>query len=277
MLAVLTPNRRRARRIRRCGAAETFGVLLTIMLAAAATSALADAAPGEPAGEAARLDRLAGTIGDLKASLRAIREDLAAMDGPVPAPSEPACAAPVAASGRSAQELEELRASAAAERSAWQHAEAAMTGELTGLRGRLAAAEASVEELHEDREALVKRIRELDALVQKAYTGEVVEALVAVEQPPLAERRLGAGLLRVTQPALAAEAPPALKAAASPPMARTTSRLDLQAELALAQLRIAELGSALDSARLREESMAAEVTTLRSLTDAQIRRFMAGE
>lgn len=247
------------------------------MLAAAATSALADAAPGEPAGEAARLDRLAGTIGDLKASLRAIREDLAAMDGPVPAPSEPACAAPVAASGRSAQELEELRASAAAERSAWQHAEAAMTGELTGLRGRLAAAEASVAELHEDREALVKRIRELDALVQKAYTGEVVEALVAVEQPPLAEPSRGAGLLRVTQPALAAEAPPALKAAASPPLARTTSRLDLQAELALAQLRIAELGSALDSARLREESMAAEVTTLRSLTDAQIRRFMAGE
>jgi predicted nucleic acid-binding Zn-ribbon protein len=235
-------------------------------------TALGVAAPAaaDPAGQSAPLDQLTSTIGDLKASLSAIRQELADMHG--------AAAAGEAAAPPPAQELEELRASMAAERAARQHAEAAMTGELTGLRERLAAADAAVAELHQDREALVRRIIELDAQVQEARTSEVVEALV--ETPPEALEPAAAhllpavGLMRVTQPALAAEALPALKGAGDGQLTRAASRLDLRAELALAQLRIAELSTALDQARTREEAMQAEVASLRSLTDAEIRRIM---
>lgn len=255
MLTVLMPNRRRSGRTRRVG---PLAGLLAVLLAP--PSALAEAAAGAAAEEPS-LDQLASTIGNLKASLSAIRQDLAAMHDPaaeVP-PLDRSCAAVVA------------------ERAAWQHAEAAMTGELTGLRGRLAAAEAAVTELHQDREMLVRRIGELDAIIQETRTGEVVDALVAVEQPALEPAATSAGLLRVAPAVLAAEGLPARSGAARPPLARAGSRLDLQADLALAQLRIAELSNALDSARLREEAMAAEVTSLRSLTEAQIKRFMGRE
>jgi hypothetical protein len=149
MLTVLTPNRRRSGRTRRVG--PLAGLLATLL---ASPSALAEAAAGAAAEESS-LVQLASTIGTLKASLSAIRQDLAAMHAPaaeVP-PLERSCAAVVA------------------ERTAWQHAEAAMTGELTGLRGRLAAAEAAVTELHEGREMLVGRIGELDAIIQETRTG----------------------------------------------------------------------------------------------------------
>jgi hypothetical protein len=42
----------------------------------------------------------------------------------------------------------------------------------------------------------------------------------------------------------------------------------------MAQLKIAQLSSALEWARLRQEEMAAEVGALRSLTDAKIRQLL---
>ena len=175
-------------------------------------------------------------------------------------------------------ELEELRARTAAERAAWQHAEAAMTGELTGLRERLAAADAALVELRQDREALVRHITELDTLVQRGRTRELVDALVETQRPTIepAEALPTTRLMRVTPSAFAAEPPPA-RAGARRDLARAGGCLDLQAELALAQLRIAELTTALDSARLREQATEAEAASLRSLTDAQIRRFMGHE
>ena len=82
--------------------------------------------------------------------------------------------------------------------------------------------------------------------------------------------------MRVTPSAFAAEPAPAL-AGARRDLVRAGSRLDMQAELALAQLRIAELTTALDAARLREQAVEAEADSLRSLTEAQIRRFMGQE
>ena len=52
------------------------------------------------------------------------------------------------------------------------------------------------------------------------------------------------------------------------------TRLQLAAELALAQLKIAELSTALELARVRQAAIEAEVGTLRSLTDAKIRQFL---
>lgn len=258
--------------VRRCERAGVFSLLLVTTLAAAPVPAAAD-----------QIEQLASTIGDLKASLSAIREDLAAMHAAAAAgeagsvPPEPV-GTPAAPAGALTQALEEQRA---AERAARQHAEAAMTGELTLLRERLAAAEAAVAELHRDREALVRRITELDALIQQDRTSEVVVALVEAEPPVPAEAAphllQTAGLMRVTQPALAAEALPAFAVTGGDHLTRAAGRLDLRAELALAQLRIAELSASLDQARSREEAMQAEVTSLRSLTDAQIRRIMGAE
>jgi hypothetical protein len=152
-----------------------------------------------------------------------------------------------------------------------------MTGELTGLRERLAAADGALAELRRDREALVRHITDLDAQVQKARTRELVDALVEAQRPTMEpEAPPAAGLMGMTPSALAAEPPPA-RADGRRDLARAGSRLDLQAELALAQLRIAELTTALDAARLREQAIEAEAASLRSLTDAQIKRFMGHE
>jgi hypothetical protein len=236
-------------------------------------------AEARPADELGSLEHLAGTIDDLAARLSAIRQDLAAMH----AASAPPDAAPPDPAQRETRiallnALEELRARLAAERAEWRHAKAAMTGELTGLRERLAAADGALAELRRDREALVRHITELDAQIQKARTRELVDALVETQRPAIepAEAPPAASLMRVTPSAFAAEPPPAL-AGAQRDLVRAGSRLDLQAELALAQLRIAELTTALDAARLREQAIDAEATSLRSLTEAQIRRFMGQE
>jgi hypothetical protein len=230
---------------------------------------------------AGELEHLAGTIDDLAAKLSAIRQDLAALHGASGSPEDaPAPPDPAQHETRIAllHALEEMRARLAAERAEWRHAKAAMTGELTGLRERLAAADGALAELRRDREALVRHITELDAQIQKARTRELVDALVETQRPAIesAEAPPAASLMRVTPSAFAAEPPPAL-AGAQRDLVRAGSRLDLQAELALAQLRIAELTTALDAARLREQAIDAEATSLRSLTEAQIRRFMGQE
>jgi hypothetical protein len=245
------------------------------------SQAATPSAEARPADELEPLEHLAGTIGDLTARLSAIRQDLAALHAASPPPEVDA--APPDPAQRETRiallnALEELRARIAAERAEWRHAKAAMTGELTGLRERLAAADGALAELRRDREALVRHITLLDAQVQKARTRELVDALVETQRPAIepAEAPPAASLMRVTPSAFAAEPPPAL-AGARRDLVRAGSRLDLQAELALAQLRIAELTTALDAAQLREQAIEAEAASLRSLTEAQIRRFMGQE
>jgi len=234
-------------------------------------------AEGRPAGE---LEHLAGTIDDLTARLSAIRQNLAALHGASGPPEVTEPPDPAHHETRIAllNALDQMRARIVAERAEWQHAKAAMTGELTGLRERLAAADGALAELRRDREALVRHITELDAQVRKARTRELVDALVETQRPAIepAEAPPAASLMRVTPSAFAAEPSPAL-AGARRDLVRAGSRLDLQAELALAQLRIAELTTALDAARLREQAIEAEADSLRSLTEAQIRRFMGRE
>lgn len=295
MAVVPTATGPETRAVRRRAQAGLTCLLLATALVAPAAPGFAGApvaaAPteGQPA-DAAPLEHLASTIGGLKASLGAIRQDLAAMhdataaSGFGGAAADQLCAVPEAQAETLialARTLEEQRADAAAERTARQHAEAAMTGELTALRERLAAADAAVIELRRDRELLVKHITALDELVQSARTDEVVDALVeakpvAIEPAAAQAHALPAmGLMRITQSALAAEALPALGTGGGAHLARAGSRLDLQAELALAQLRIVELTTALDSVRLREEAMDAELGSLRALTESQIKRFLS--
>ena len=272
--------------------------LASLLLAAALVAPAAPGFAGSPAAAptegrpsgAATLEHLASTIGDLKATLGAISQDLAAMHDPAAASTigeaaaDQLCAVPEAQAETLialARTLEEQRTDAAAERVAWQHAEAAMTGELTALREQVAAADAAVIELRRDRELLVRHIAELDELVQSARTREMVRAMAEAEPPAIepvaaqAHALPATGLMRITQSALAAEALPALGTVGGAQLARAGSRLDLQAELALAQLRIAELTTTLDSARLREEAMDAEIGSLRALTDGQIKRFLS--
>lgn len=290
-----TANGSGSSRVRRHDRASVACLLLATALAAPAgpgqagtlstpAQATTPSAEGRPADEVGPLEHLAGTIDDLTARLSAIRQDLAALHAAGAAsdladvPSDQLDRAQDESGIAWLEALEELRARTAAERADWQHAEAAMTGELTSLRERLAAADGALAELRQDREALVRHITELDAQVRKARTRELVDALVETKRPTIerAEAPPVAGLMRVTPSAFAAEPPPA-PARASRDLVRAGSRLDLQAELALAQLRIAELTTALDSARLREQAVEAEAASLRSLTEAQIRRFMGQE
>ena len=50
--------------------------------------------------------------------------------------------------------------------------------------------------------------------------------------------------------------------------------LQLRADLALAQLKITNLSEELTSTRANQEALEAELQSLRSLTDAKIKRFM---
>jgi hypothetical protein len=246
--------------------------------------------PDQSCSQAPPLDQLSLTIDRLKASLRAIRQDLeatraaAGADETLRATVDRLCAVPLAearaARDAAASGLEQARATAAGERAEWNHAEAAMTGELISLRGRLAAAEVEVARLTEDRATLVSRIVELDETLEPAasetvaarpwqtspiHSAEAAE-IEAVPQPPLM-----LGVAPHDQPVIA---PPPSAVAAGNRTPASGDPLQLQAELALAQLKIAELSTALESARLRQEAMEAEVGSLRSLTDAKIRQLL---
>ena len=102
----------------------------------------------------------------------------------------------------------------------------------------------------------------------KSRPGAPSDAAQAAESDAAPERQL---MLRVAQPG---PPPGSRERAAGQRPAPPVDRLQLRAELALAQLKIAELTTALESARLRQEGMEAEVSTLRSLTDAKIRKLM---
>lgn len=264
------------------GWTNIVGLSLAASLLAPIGAALAEPAsppacshPDQNCGQAPPLDQLSLTIDQLKANLSAIRRDLEAAEQTSGAPLDRLCAVPLAeaqaARDAAVSELERARAAAAGERAEWERAEAAMTGELDSLRGRLAAAEAAVARHTGDRAPLAGRAVERDDAPEPG-AGEGVG-------PPAEPWR--------TSPILSAEAAEIEGAAARPPMpgaaqqgqaagvhAASDDPLQLQAELALAQLKIAELSSALDSARLRQESMEAEVDTLRALTDAKIKQLL---
>lgn len=266
-------------------------LLLVAILLAPVGSALAEPAPAcshpdQSCGQAPRLDRLSLSIGKLRASLSAIRQDLeAAADEAPRAPLDRLCAVPLAeaqaARDAAVSELEQARAAAARERTEWDHAEAAMTGELVSLRGRLAAAEAEVTRLTDDRATLVSHIVEIDETLGPGAGEEVAARAEPWQASPIHSAEAAemeavpqpAPMLPVAQDDQPALAPPqAVGAGNRAPASR--DRLQLQAELALAQLKIAELSTALESARLRQEAMEAEVGTLRSLTDDKIRQLM---
>ena len=248
--------------------------------------------PDRSCSQAPPLDQLSLTIGRLKASLRAIRQDLeatraaAGADETLRATVDRLCAVPLAeaqaARDAAASGLEQARATAAGERAEWNHAEAAMTGELISLRGRLAAAEAAVARLTDDRATLVSRIVELDETLEPAAS-EVVAARDEPWQPSPIHSAEAAEIKAGPQPPLMLRAAPHDQPVIAPPPSAVAAgdrtpasgdRLQLRAELALAQLKIAELSTALESARLRQEAMEAEVGSLRSLTDAKIRQLL---
>jgi len=251
------------------------------------TTEPACSSPDQSCGQAPALDQLSLTIAKLKTSLRAIRQDLeATADEASRAPLDPLCAVPLAeaqaARDAAVSELEQARAAAASERAEWDHAEAAMTGELVSLRGRLAAAEAEVARLTEDRATLVSHIVEIDetlgpragekvAARAEPWRASPIHSAEAAEIEAVPQPRPMLPVAQHDQPAVAPP-PPAVAAGNRAPVSR--DRLQLQAELALAQLKIAELSMALESARLRQEAMEAEVGTLRSLTDDKIRQLL---
>jgi hypothetical protein len=164
----------------------------------------------------------------------------------------------------------------------WEHAEAAMTGELVSLRARLAAAEAEVARLTDDRATWASHTVEVDE-EPKLGAGEGVGAraepwrtspILSAEAAEIESVPQPAQMPRAAQPDPSAGALPPPRAAAADDAPASGDRLQLQAELALAQLKIAELSSALESARLHQEAMEAEVGTLRALTDAKIKQIL---
>ena len=266
MFAVPLQDRSTIARVRPLGWTGVAWLLVGAGLLAPIAAAPAEPACPQPAqscGASAALDRLALTIGNLKASLSAMRGDLGAPADEVPrAIVDRLCAAPVADA-----------------QAAREHAAAAMTGELISLRGRLAAAEAQVARLTEDRATLVTHIVELDATLEPG-AGALVPARAEPWRTAAIPSAEAAEIGAVAKPPLLRPAQhdqpaPAARVDADDQRAPASAdRLQLAAELALAQLKIAELATALESARVRQAAVEAEVGTLRSLTDAKIRQLL---
>ena len=275
------------------GWTNILGLSLAASLLAPIGAALAEPAsepacahPDQDCDQAQPLDQLSLTIGQLKASLSAIRRDLEGVDQVPGTPLDRLCAVPLAeaqaARDAAVSELERIRASAADERAEWEHAEAAMTGELVDLRARLAAAEAEAARLTDDRATLASHAIEIDKALAPG-AGEVAgpraepwptSAIISAEAAEIESVPQPAQMPRAAQPDPSGGALPPPRAVAADDAPASGHRLQLEAELALAQLKIAELSSALESARLRQEAMEAEVGSLRSLTDAKIRQLL---
>ena len=264
------------------------GIALALLVVSLPTGARAGAAASEPVearGQATPLDQLSTTIRELKASLSTIRRDLDGERGAPglrPAADQP-CAPPPTRLGAehdpAAQELEQLHAQLEAERAEWRRSEAATAGELTSLRQRLADAGADAARLQGERATLASRIAELEQTLRQARTGELVAALA--RRPPTspietaAAAEFEAAPTHPAEPKPTGSAPtPAAAAAGAPAGTGGGTDLQVRAELALAQLKIASLTADLRSAHASREAIEAELTSLRSLTDARIKRFM---
>ncbi len=125
-----------------------------------------------------------------------------------------------------------------------------------------------VERLRSEGMALRSRIDELEKMIDQAHTREVVGALVKSSPISPIESAAAAELDRPLR------LKPELQA---PAAAIDSADLQLRAELALAQLKIAELTDELHSTRFGQGELEAELRSLRSLTDAKIKHFMGWE
>ncbi len=200
------------------------------------------AVPGAAADQTASLDQLSTTLADLKLSLSSMRRDLEAMratpaEGALPAPEARCAAAPA---------------------------------ELPGA-GEAAARE--VARLRSERATLEGRIAELEAAIRQARTSEVVADLARPAPASPIETAAAAEL----DPRPARGSVLKVAAPAQPPAAATadgSADLQVRAELALAQLKIAELEENLQSTRAGQAALEAELASLRLLTDAKIKHFM---
>jgi DNA repair exonuclease SbcCD ATPase subunit len=209
-------------------------LILALLMTGVAASTVLAADP--PAeDQGARLNRLSTTIDNLKANLTAIRKDLEGMGST----SQPTAAPPpepaCAAPAKTAGEPQ------------------LAPGELDRLRS--------------ERAALKDRVAELEKTVSQMRTDQAGEALI--KQAAAAPAGTPAP---ATKPAEPASVPQPGAAAAPADAGGETAQL--RADLASAQLRIAELSDELRSTRANKAALEAELSSLRSLTDDKIKQFM---
>jgi hypothetical protein len=209
-------------------------LIFALLMAGVAASPVLAADP-PTANQGARLNQLSTTIDNLKANLAAIRKDLEGMGStPQPTAAPPPEAACVAPA-KTAGEPE------------------VTPGELDRLRSERASLKDRVAEL----EKTVRQMRTAqdgDALIKQASAAPVGTAAPATKPAEPAEVQPGAGPARAD--------------------GGGGEAAQLRADLASAQLRIAELSDELRSTRANKAALEAELSSLRSLTDDKIKQFM---
>jgi uncharacterized protein involved in exopolysaccharide biosynthesis len=224
-------------------ASETIGsalrgcarlILALLMVGGAASTVLAADPPAEDQG--ARLNQLSTTIDNLKANLTAIRKDLEGM-GSTPGPT--AAPAPEPACAAPAKTAGEPQLA---------------PGELDRLRS--------------ERATLKDRVAELEKTISQMRTDQVGNALI--KQASAAPVGTPAPVSKPAEPARLPQ--PGAEAAPADDGGGETAQL--RADLASAQLRIAELSDELRSTRANKAALEAELSSLRSLTDDKIKQFM---
>jgi cell division protein FtsB len=216
------------------------GVPLILAVLAASLSATPVLAADQPAqDQVASLEKLSATIGNLKTNLAAIRKDLEGIRSmpqtAAGSPPEPACAPAANIAGE--PEL--------------------APGELVQLRN--------------ERAALKDRVTELEKTIEKARTTETGDGLVKnASAAPIGTAAAADANAREQDNSAKATEP----GSAAPADAGTGDSSQLRADLASAQLRIAELSDELRSTRANKAALEAELSSLRSLTDDKIKQFM---
>ena len=226
------------------GLRSCAGLTLALLTASLAAPGPVRAAGPPAESQAAQLDRLSTTLGDLKSSLTAIREGLEGMrsspEAAGPPPPDAACAAPAVVSGTPEVGADEL---------------ARLRSERAALKERIAGLEKVVKQA---------RTGEATAARARGPLGSPIESAAAAEfdAPPR-----GGSVRTASQPAGA-------PGADAPAGADDGTALQLRADLALAQLKITNLSEELTSTRANQAALEAELQSLRSLTDAKIKRFM---
>jgi uncharacterized protein involved in exopolysaccharide biosynthesis len=238
--------------------------------------------PAAPPGQAAQseqaerppLERLGATIDDLTARLHAVRKSLADMRdadvGPTPPSAQGQPDASALASLRTERdqalaERDRIRATAAAECAARQGAEAWSLEDTARLRNELAKVMAELGRMRRERATLESRVAELQEAAAKGGASKVVAGPSGrdPETPlPAASRATGAKSL------------PSGSAAANRAADPASDTLQLEAQLAVAELKIAGLVSDLRTAQASREAIEAEAASLRALTDARIRQII---
>jgi cell division protein FtsB len=209
-------------------------LILALLLAGVAASTVLAADP--PAEDQnARLNRLSTTIDNLKANLAAIRKDLQGM-GSAPLPTAVPPPEP---------------ACAAPAKTAGQPEVA--PGELDRLRS--------------ERATLKDRVAELEKTINQMRTDQAGDALI---------KQASAAPVGTAAPATKPAEPAEVQPGAGPGRADGGGgeAAQLRADLASAQLRIAELSDELRSTRANKAALEAELSSLRSLTDDKIKQFM---